>query len=475
MSYQPEEFNLVHLEIARQDPSPSPNPAPSQLGHQLESLATASRNLEGALQREREYSRQLRDYINNMITRFNSLQRVEKEQARELQELRAGMKDSLRRVSELTTDLAKVRSELERYRTAWAEVVSHEQRAQATLARADAVQKRVVELEASFKAIEQKYLSEKSQRERAESHVSVHRAELQNALVRLHSADARFNDMTRELESLHAIRKNHQQELARAVEEARVNAEAAIVRQYDQMSRELQAERARVHQLMTEREKEKENHRQEAEEGYRRELSRVRGELEAHFTNERLAIEAKGEEAISHEIQDREKIITSLTEALKSAREELSRSRGEVVAVEQGSRALEIECLRLKGDLSQAAREAEEEKGRRLRLERDFAATTRRVDLLRGECQLLQELLLADKQELSQVIDSFSAAWDLGNGRAGEDPFEQAVAALMGHLGGRARIRVGRASLVESNPGTPGRIGSVDAQGERLEPDGNRH
>lgn len=456
MSLQPEDFNLVHLEIARQDPSPAPNPAPSQLGHQLESLAAASRNLETSLQREREYSRQLRDYINNMITRFNSLQKVEKEQARELQELRAGIKESSRRVSELTTDLAKVRSELERYRTAWSDVLSREQKAQTAISRAEAVQKRVGELEASLKALEQKYLSEKAQRERAENHVAVHRTELQNALVRMHSADARFNDMTKELESLHALRKNHQLEMAKAVEEARLKAEAAVVRQYDQMSQELQVERARSHKMTSERDQDRERIHKELDAGYRRELTRVRAELEARFASERAALEARSQEAISREIQDREKVVASLTESLKNVREELSRSREEIGAIEQGSRSRELECLRLKGDVTQAERAAEEERRRRQRLEQDYSATTQRIALLRAECQMLQEVLLADKRELGLLIERFLMAWDL-DGDAGEgDPFERSVAALIRHLQELARVRTARTLPADPRAEAPG-------------------
>ncbi len=466
MTYQPEEFNIVHLEMARQDPAPGNSP--SQLGHQLESLASAGRNLETALLREREYSKQLREYINNVINRFNSLQKVEKEQARELQELRTAVKESSRRINELTTDLAKVRSELEKYRTAWTEVLNREQQAQVALSRMDATQKRVSELDSALKLMEQRYQSEKSQRERVESQVNVHRTELQNTLVRLHSSEARFNDMTKELESLHSIRKNHQLEIVKAGEDARIKNEAELVRQYDTMSRELQNERARYHQLSQEREQDKDRIQRELDASYRRELARIKAELEA-----RQAADLKAETA------DREQAVNLLTESVKSARHDLTRSREELAQAEVRAQSLEIELVKVRAEAAKAAILLEDERTQRSQSHTEFQSSQSRIsrlgdelgaaqsraarleeefriarasesaleselrqsqlqiDSLRREYSVVQDVLREEKQRLSRALEHFLENWDLEDS---DQPFVRAVDAFCQDLRQLSRV-----------------------------------
>jgi chromosome segregation ATPase len=428
-----DDLNLIKMELDRQSTTEL---APSQLAHQIESIASASRSIETALMRERNYSKQLREYAQQIITKLHFLQRQEKEATDRLREIQSHRDENARQVKELSAELQKSQQELLRFRNAWSQIQAREKHAQYVLSQGETSAKRIQELEIALSALEKRLQVEKSSREKAEGHVATQRQELQTALVRLHSSEARYNDMARELEAIHTLRKNHALELSRVEQMVREKLEAQVVRERELMQHELAREKERWGQeLAQEREKfsktrtelgfelerlrsdsdsEKERLRRELETKHFAEIQRIKAQAETQLQMERQ----QSSESLRGEIAKMESIIRSLGDESKSLRNELSQARAEVSSIEQSNRQVELDLLRSREEVSSLQKQIAEERGRRSALEQSYQnsekarqeAEARREKIARYQ-QELCDLIQADRRQMQRLIERLIAIW----------------------------------------------------------------
>ncbi|MFL5814778.1 MAG: hypothetical protein ACJ763_14480 [Bdellovibrionia bacterium] len=366
-----EDLNLIKLELERHSTG---EVAPSQLAHQIETIAAASRALETALIRERNYSKQLREYVNQVITRMHFLQKQEQEATDKLKEIQAGRDTSSKQIQELGAELDKTRKELTQYRNAWGQILAREKHAQYILSRGETSAKRIQELELALGTLEKRVAAEKTAREKAEGHVSMHRQELQTTLVRLHSSEARYNDMARELEAIHTLRKNHTLELSRVEQVAREKFEAQLSREREQIMAELGKEReefsrtlAQLEKARMESEQSRERLRRDLESKFNAEIQRLKAQADAQSQSQQAQSQLESEqakEALRGEISKLESIIRSLGDESKALRTELSQARTEVAAIEQSSRQAELELLRAREEIALLQKQLFEEQKR---------------------------------------------------------------------------------------------------------------
>jgi chromosome segregation ATPase len=459
------ELNLIHLELERHSTS---DVAPSQLAHQIESIAAASRTMETALQRERTYSKQLRDYAQQILTRMHFLQKNEKEATERLKELEAGVDKNRNQIQELTGELEKARHELSRYRNAWGQIQAREKHAQYILSRGEMTAKRIQELEIALSTLEKRVESEKMGREKAEGHAASHRQELQSVLVRLHSSEARYNDMARELEAIHTLRKNHTLELSRVEQIAREKLEAQFSYEREKLVQELTRERedlaryrmefernrgdaeqakeklrleleakfsADLKRVLTEAEAQRQFERQQAQELLQREKQQFNEVLlrEKQQSSEVLRSELASKQGELAEKQNEllklESIIRSLGEESKALREELSDARTEVSTVEEASRQAQLELLRAREEVKQLQmqqiqieKQLSEERGRKSALDETAHAAEKEKRELAKELeaerersmrstQELCELIQADRKQMQRLVERLVAVW----------------------------------------------------------------
>lgn len=230
-----DELKMIDIEF-KSEPDPS---APSRLAHQFESMAVASRSMEAMLNKERTYSRQLREYTQNILTRVNHLEKHEKELLDKLKEL----ENSSQKCVSMEKELTETQAELKRYQDAWAQVLEREKKAQQLIVRAGTADRKILELEGALAVIEEKYSFEKESREKCEQSLAVHREELQTTVLRLQSSEARYMDITRELEAMYALRKNHAAEIARIEAQARERSATEFFQEKSQIEREFKHQR----------------------------------------------------------------------------------------------------------------------------------------------------------------------------------------------------------------------------------------
>lgn len=232
------ELKMIDIEFKSQaDPT-----APSRLAHQFESMAVASRSMEAMLNKERTYSRQLREYTQNILARVNLLEKQEKELTERLKELEGASE----KAASMEKELADTQSELKRYQDAWVQVLEREKRAQQLIVRAGTADRRILELEGSLVTLEEKYAYEKETREKTEQSLSAHRTELQTTILRLQSSEARYMDITRELEAMYALRKNHAADIARIEAQAKEKSASEFYHEKAHIEREFAQERNRL-------------------------------------------------------------------------------------------------------------------------------------------------------------------------------------------------------------------------------------
>jgi len=139
----------------------------SQLTDQLTGLAEAAKNLEGALYKERNYSKELRDYISRQTLHVQQLGESHQSLRSQLSELQSLEATSTAQIQRLTHELSLAMAELAQYRSAWSHVLKREEAARASLESKKACDDKIAELEAKITELSNLVHSERAQVEHA--------------------------------------------------------------------------------------------------------------------------------------------------------------------------------------------------------------------------------------------------------------------------------------------------------------------
>ena len=304
----------------------------------LDSFVVAAKQLETALNHERESTRKLKQDLEEQRNRYERQRREDESALREAgfkenkfqSALKAYQENERRLVSRaqaLTTETQKIKEELTQYRSAWADVLQREREAKLILQESDENRRRTTELEVTLKGLHAESENEKSKRQQAERHANSYQLELKNALVRLHSAEVKFNELNRELQAYRAQKRNLDDEVAKIEQDLRERLSLESLKDREKTKAELEREMALDRERY--REQVREQIRVELARSHdleREQFHRIRDGLETEVCSLRLALDQTREKSETLRVENSNRIRT----LQEQAREELNQVRDEM-------------------------------------------------------------------------------------------------------------------------------------------------
>ncbi len=253
------------------------NPASSML-NQLEELVNMAKRLETALRDERlakekviaeskSHGQKYEQLLTEERTKADeSLVRERRYQAavHSYQENEKALNENIRVMS---ADLTAIRTELHKYQQAWATVLEREREAKMILQDSRERGARLSEAEEQLKKVGEELLNERKLRDQAERHGKNYQTELQNTLVRLHSAEARFTEISKEFQVVNQAKRGVDAEIKRVEETIRERYRWEFIREREKLKTEMEKS------SITEREAMREEIRQTVMTEYERRLN----------------------------------------------------------------------------------------------------------------------------------------------------------------------------------------------------------
>lgn len=322
---------------------------------QLEGFLLSARKLEDALSEEKKRSQKIaqeylatrttlenavRELQNRLIQRENKIQAITQAYQNQ-QNGETRLKNELRETSEREK---RSSTELAQYKSAWNEVLAREAQARGSLVEYEKAKNSVTALRDEIKNLETK-LAETNQNAALHSrHADTYQRELQSALIRIQSSEAKFNQIQKELSLLSQSKRSADEEIARI--------EASMKERFRW---ELATEKER---LRAELEKDSALDRERFREIAR---NQMRAEIERQILPERVAREASEAEVTrlqtllaeseakrNQEIERARARVLAATEENVGIKEELKTARNEIAMhqLESGNAQSRIETLR---------------------------------------------------------------------------------------------------------------------------------
>jgi len=188
----------------------------SQLTDQLTGLAEAAKNLEGALYKERNYSKELRDYISRQTLHVQQLGESHQSLRSQLSELQSLEATSTAQIQRLTHELSLAMAELAQYRSAWSHVLKREEAARASLESKKACDDKIAELEAKITELSNLVHSERAQVEHAKKSQAYAEAEIKKLNEKAVSLELIQEKLMKQISSFEDMKKNYELEVATA-------------------------------------------------------------------------------------------------------------------------------------------------------------------------------------------------------------------------------------------------------------------
>jgi len=258
----------------------------------------------------------------------------------------------------MTAELQKVRDELNQYRSAWTEVLQREREAKMILADSEHSARRLSELEATSRDLGGALKQERTRREQAERHAQSYQLELKNALVRIHSAEAKFNELTQELNAHRIARRSMEEEVAEVEKSLRERLDWESLKEREKLKAEM--ERSMAHERERVRQAAIEQARLEIEPVIlleREQAARARDSLDAESTALRSTLEqvSREREALRQELLARNRLEQESAQS-QQARE---RTAQESVKRETESIRRELTAKLMESQVALASVEAE--------------------------------------------------------------------------------------------------------------------
>jgi|GEM_PF-5574533 len=316
----------------------------------LEAFVSATRKLEQALTLERARTRKLQDDFRQTQSTYDRLLGEAEARAREHQigesKVRATLGEVEKREHAISdreknaqVEFRKVAAELTRYRSAWAQVLDREREAKMILRESTELGKRREELETRAKSAEVTLEEEKRQRIQLDQHAKSYQAELQNVLVRLHSAECKFSELTKEYQTLAQSRRKVDDEVARIEASMRERADWEFAKEREKLRAELGRESAL----------EREAFREESRRALQMDLQQALS-VERHRTE-------RDRDALLVEIACHKEALYQSRKETETLRDGAAQDRAKGDAALATARKFETEAARLKNQLNGARAE----------------------------------------------------------------------------------------------------------------------
>lgn len=277
----------------------------------LETVLMSARQMEIALVQERKRVRAYQEELNNQQASYERLLVEARAKGDENTQQEVQLKSALSKYQEhdkvlreklttLSAGYRKAVAELQHYKNTWAGVLQREREARMIIQDSQRTINRATELEQQNRGLSEALTNERKAREQFERHAKSYQQELQNALVRLHSSESKFAELTREFTAIQTNRKSLDQEVAHIEKTMRERFEWEAIRERERMKAEFEKEAAVI------------NDRSRMEFEQRFDAERTRTELiEASLENEIRRLR--------HAQTEAESKINALAEALKTA------------------------------------------------------------------------------------------------------------------------------------------------------------
>lgn len=192
----------------------------------LEGFLNSAKKLEEALGEEKKKSQKIaqeslstrttlengmRELQNRLIQRENKIQAIS-EAFRTLQASEARLKIELKELSEREK---KASVDLAQYQSAWNEVLARESQARGTLIEYEKAKRTLAEQRTQIQSLENS-LKEASQSSHNHArHADTYQRELQSALIRIQSAESKYNQIQKEISIVTQNKRNADEEIAR--------------------------------------------------------------------------------------------------------------------------------------------------------------------------------------------------------------------------------------------------------------------
>ncbi len=359
----------------------------------LDAFASATRELEKALVLEQARGRKSIAELAEVRATYERIVSDGQRRTKELEirnaKLAAASGEATRREAEvrerarrLSVECRSTREELTRYKAAWAGVLQREREAKLILSESGANSRKHSETEGRARELQTALEGERDRREQAERHAKSYQVELQSALVRIHSAEARFTEISKELLTLQRTKKSADQEIARI----------------EQTLRE---------RLKWEGAKERENIRAELEKDAAVERELFREELRKSHQLDLERLVAKRDAEMSRVREEFERNSVESSRRLQEAQVALRESEQRLAAFEERMGAIRVETASLRERLvAEASRESE----RVAELASRLTSAEERVGKLSEEATHTQRKIHEDASRSSSLLRDLEEA-----------------------------------------------------------------
>lgn len=222
---------------------------------QLEGLASTLRGMETALQQEKEKSRKLtsdlaaaasahEQNIQDLRSRNRELELNQEKYKAALTLHQENEKKINQQHKVLHTDYLRLRDELNQYRAAWAEVLQREKEAKLIIVEGDKSRERIRELESQLESAQLEQIESRKRIEQLERHAKSYQDELQSALIRLHSSESKFAELSKEYEAFRASKRSMDEEVAKIEASMRERMHWGALKEREKIRAELEKEAA---------------------------------------------------------------------------------------------------------------------------------------------------------------------------------------------------------------------------------------
>jgi chromosome segregation ATPase len=230
---------------------------------QLEGLAGTLRGLETALQQEKEKAKKLAAELTAAQAGHEQNTQELRARNRELElnqeKYKAALSLHLENEKKLNqqhkvlhTDYLRIRDELNQYRAAWSEVLQREKEAKLILVEGDKSRERIRELESQLETAQLEQIESRKRIEQLERHSKSYQDELQAALVRIHSAESKFSELSKEYETFRASKRSMDEEIAKIEASMRERMHWGALKEREKIRAELEKEAAQERERVRE-------------------------------------------------------------------------------------------------------------------------------------------------------------------------------------------------------------------------------
>lgn len=411
------------------------NPNSGGVIDHLESVLSGARQIELALVQEKQKVRALQEEMNAVQATYERLLRDERAKGNEISnkvsQLRAAtstFQENERNLKEklntLSNGYRKAIAELQQYRNAWAGVLQREREARSIIQEGQKNVEKAHALEDQNRKLATSLAIERQNREQIERHAKSYQTELQNALVRLHSAEARFNELQKEYQALSQSKKSIEEEVAKVEKSIRERLKWELVREKERLRADLakdnqeQLDRQRDEmkaQFAAEVEERSDNERQRArliQSGLEAEIRRLKLELDQQKSANQVATQHAPEQ---------QKLLDQFRQQNQLFKEEIQRQKDAVSQAGQAKLLLAERIQKLEGQLLQERQSYSETKtqleltiaSERTEFENKFKELERKyLDALNAASQQQKEIAQRQSAEKIEVSGKVADAID---------------------------------------------------------------